>query len=351
MTRGNPDLDRPLPNSARRSKAPVFVVGCPRSGNHLVYHSLLSSGGFVVYEIHSHAFNILALKFGDLRVLKHRQKLLEAWLESWLFKHTGLDRDLIREKILNECRSGGDFLRIVMQEMCYKQHVDRWAENTPDHLFYMREIKRAFPDALFLHVIRDGRDVALSLDKIGWIRPVPWDRSQTWIAAALFWDWAVRKGRRIGRELGQDYMEVRFEDLVVRPQETLSKIEPFIQQELDYSRIQETSIGAIRNPNTMFRDSSSGPIGRWRQSLSASEIAQLELFIGPLLGELGYSISEPERKVGFSAKLMWLSYRCLFEMKLWLRSRTPLGRLIRAGLIRGDTDLPSYNGRRPASQD
>jgi hypothetical protein len=229
--------------------------------------------------------------------------------------------------------------------MCSKQGVDRWAENTPDHLFYMHEIKRAFPDALFIHVIRDGRDVALSLDKIGWIRSMPWDKSPSWIAGARFWDWAVRKGRRLGRALGQDYIEVCFEDLVLRPKETLSKIGAFIHEELDHDRIQENSIGAIRKPNTVFQNSSagskSGPIGRWEKALSASEVAQLESAIGCLLRELGYTLATQELNPDFSGKLMRLSYDSLFETKLWLKSRTPLGRFIRAGLIRGDTDLPA----------
>ena len=344
----------PEPNGSHGLEAPVFVVGCPRSGNHLLYHSLLSSGGFAVYEIHSHVFSILAHKFGNLRVLKHRRKLMDAWLQGWLFKSTGLDAELIRKRILAECRSAGDFLRIVMEEICRKQNVDRWAENTPDHVFYLREIKRAFPNALVIHVIRDGRDVALSLEKIGWIRPLPGHQTQSWVPGALYWDWAVRKARKIGRELGQDYTEVHFEDLVLRPKETLKKVGAFIGHDLDHSSIQQTPIGAISKPNTVFQDSlktsSSGPIGRWQKSLSAAQISELELVIGPLLRELGYSLASAKRPVGFSVRSMRASYNALFEAKLWLKSRTPLGRFMRAGLIQGDTDLPaSPKSKNPAT--
>ena len=327
-----------------KMKAPVFVVGCPRSGNHLVYHSLLSSGGFAVYEIHSHVFNILGRKFGDLRILEHRQKLMDAWLQGWLFQQTGLEADQIRKRILDECRSAGDFLRIVMEEVCRRQHVDRWAENTPDHVFYLREIKESFPKALFIHVIRDGRDVALSLDKIGWIRPMPWDRNRSWIAGALFWDWTVRKARRFGCEVRQDYLEVRFEDVLSHPRETLSKIGGFIHHDLDYDRIQRTAIGSIRKPNTVFQGStnhSSGPVGRWQKALSPTQVLEMERRIGPLLRDLGYSLTTPEQGAGLSPKLMRAEYDALFQTKLWLKSRTPFGRFMQAGLIRGDTDLPA----------
>lgn len=324
-------------------KPPVFVVGCPRSGNHLVYDSLLSSGAFAVYENHTHVFSILAPKFGDLRVLKHRQKLMDAWLKGWLFKYTQVDAKLIRGRILKECRSAGDFLRIVMEEICRNQGVDRWAENTPDHVFYLREIKMAYPDALIIHVIRDGRDAALSLDKAGWIPPLPWDKSRRRLVAALFWQWAVETARSFSREAGSDYIEVRFEDMVVRPRETLAKIGAFIHEDLDYDSIQREAVGAIRKPNTVFQagPGESSPIGRWEKMLTAGELFEIESQAGPLLRELGYSLASKEsHSAGVYLRNIGSVYRSVFETKLWLKSRTPLGRFIRAGLIRGDTDLP-----------
>ena len=64
-------------------------------------------------------------------------------------------------------------MRIVMGEMARQQGVERWADCTPDHLLYLAEIKKAIPEALVIHILRDGRDVALSLDKQRWIRPFP----------------------------------------------------------------------------------------------------------------------------------------------------------------------------------
>ncbi len=79
--------------------------------------------------------------------------------------------------------------------MTAQQGALRWAETTPAHVLHMQEIVAQIPGALFIHVIRDGRDVAASLEKQGWIRPLPPDRDRPVLAAAAYWDWIVRRGR------------------------------------------------------------------------------------------------------------------------------------------------------------
>jgi len=94
-----------------RSKAPVFVVGCPRLGTTLLYHMLLSSGNFAVYRAESQVFNILEPRFGDLNNPRHRRELLSAWYECPLFTKSGLSKEDVDSSIMSECRNGGDFLR------------------------------------------------------------------------------------------------------------------------------------------------------------------------------------------------------------------------------------------------
>jgi hypothetical protein len=312
-----------------RNRAPVFVLGCPRSGTTVLYHMLLSAGGFAVYRSESNVFNLLVPRFGDLRVRKNREELMDHWLRSKLFRVSGLDAQQIRRKILEECRSGGDFLRILMQEIAAQQGVTRWADCTPDHLLYMREIKRQIPDALFIHIIRDGRDVALSYVRQGWAYPLPWDRGEQLAVAALYWDWVVKKGRSLGRELAGDYREVRFEDLVTRPQQVLQELAPFIDQPLDYERIQQAGIGSVSQPNSSFLEdgekSEFNPVARWREKLSAPDLARLEDVIGISLKSLGYPLSAPERTSARALRLRG-TYPIMFTGKLWLKQHSPLAR-------------------------
>src|SRR5215470_18250300 len=154
--------------SSVSSKAPVFVLGCPRSGTTVLYHMLLSAGNFALYRAESNVFSVLQPRFGNLRSESNRRELLRYWLKSKLFQVSELDAAVMQEKVLRDCQNAGIFLRVFMEEIARAQGVKRWADCTPDHLLYMREIKCEIPDALFVHIIRDGRDVALSYAKQGW---------------------------------------------------------------------------------------------------------------------------------------------------------------------------------------
>jgi len=326
-TQGNQIAEDHLPWMKQRSNAPVFVLGCPRSGTTVLYHMLLSSGGFAVYRAESNVFNLLVPRFGNLSSAANRQKLMEYWIRSKLFRASGLDAREINAKIMAECRTGGNFLRIVMEETARKQGASRWADCTPDHLLYIPEIKRELPDALIIHIIRDGRDVALSYVKQGWAYPLPWDRNAHLEVAGLYWKWIVRKGREYGRKLGADYREVRFEDLVTDPRRTLAELSGFVGQDLDYDRIQKMAIGSVGEPNSSFPEESDNsgfnPVGRWKEKLSWQQQAMFESLLGDLLRELGYSLSAAERKPDNVLRMTRLkaTYPRMFEAKLWLKKR------------------------------
>jgi Sulfotransferase family len=321
------------PQSWARSRAPVFVLGCVRSGTTLLYHMLLSAGNFAVYRIESSVFNLLEPRFGDLSFAPNKQKLLEAWFNTRLFTLSGLDQHEIATKVMDGCRNGGDFLRIVMSEIARKQGVNRWADTTPEHILYLHRIKETIPDALVIHIIRDGRDVALSTDKQGYIRRLPLDRMPSKMAAGLYWEWMVNKGRRDGRDLGADYTEVHFEELISQPRETLARIGQFIEQDLDYDQILRVGIGSVSSPNTSFGGGSAedfNPVGRWQSGFSAEELAMLEGLVGLTLKETGYALAAEGRdtKDRTGLKLLRAMYQTYFDTKLYLKAKTPLGKLL-----------------------
>src|SRR5438552_16351447 len=317
-----------------RNEAPVFVLGCGRSGTTLLYHMILSAGDFVVYRTESNAMNLLEPRFGDLSVSRNKEKLMDAWLNSKLFWVSGLDGDEIRKKVIAECKHGGDFLRVVMEEMARKQGTRRWADCTPEHLLYLPRIKETIPEALIIHIIRDGRDVALSTDKLGYIKRAPWDKTPSIMVAGLYWEWMVRRGREAGRRLGNDYIEVRFEDLITEPRKTLGILGNFIEHELDYDRIQKVGIGSVSEPNTSFKgapgDEKFSPVGRWKAGFAQKELAMFEALVGRTLEELGYLLASqnPEQLDRDKLKRMRWLYQKYFDSKLYLKSRTPLGKVL-----------------------
>lgn len=310
---------------------------------------LLSAGDFAVYRAESNVFNLLVPRFGGMRSAANRQELLDVWLRSKMFRVSGLDAREISASILAECRGGGDFLRIVMQRVARNQGVGRWADCTPEHLLYMEEIKRQIPDALFIHIIRDGRDVALSYARQGWSYPAPWDRHERFGVAGLYWEWIVRKGQEQGRRLGADYQEVRFEELIANPQETLSRLGLFIDHDLNYDRIQQAGIGSVSEPNSSFADESEGtfnPVARWKTKMSAEQIAGFEELVGDSLLELGYSrLSEAKQRASLRAARMRATYLAMFEAKHWMRINTLLGRFVQLERIEIEPRIAALHPR------
>jgi len=141
------------------------------------------------------------------------------------------------------------------------------------------------------------------------------------------------KGRRYGREIPDDYVEIRYEDLVTDPRQTLRGLGDFLDHDLDYDRIQSAALGTLSQTNSSFRaeatDAGFSPVQRWTQKLSQNQVASLEWQVGNTLEIFGYSrtISEHGWKPGVRDKWLRRVYPSFLESKLWMKMNTPLGRL------------------------
>jgi hypothetical protein len=313
-------------------KPPVFIVGCPRSGTSYLYHLLLSAGGFAEFHTQMNVYDVLEPIYGDLSSSASKQHMMKDWLTSKAFRVSGLQANEIEEKVMAECHSAGDFLRIVMDDVARSQEVDCWVDSTPTNVPHMLRIKRDFPAARFIHIIRDPRDVALSLDKKGWSRPLPWDKRNSLLAAAVYWEWIVGKARRNGERLGGDYVETHYEDLVQTPAIELAKIGLFLGCDLDYERIRARSVGSIKNPLTSFKEDlhqgTFSPVGRWKDKFPAQQLAQFEALIGDYMQELGYKPSSSALAGSLSTKTRRGIYEVFYGFKQWAKVNTPLTRML-----------------------
>ena len=287
---------------------------------------LLSAGRFAIYRAETHVFNVLLPRFGDPAVAANRAAMTDAFIRSDMFRVSGLDESTFRQEIERSCRNAGDFLRLFMEGICRVQGVDRWAETTPVHVLHVPEIKATIPDALFIHVVRDGRDVAVSMMKQGWVRPMPWDREAPERAAGAFWAWVVESGNRAGRGYEKDFIRVRYEDLTSAPQATLDRIATFIGQPLDHEQIMAAGVGSVSKPNTSFPGQTASFHGRWKGELTEPRARALEAMLAPVLERQGYevdsSLTSVERARG-AAELA--AYRAWFGSRQALK-RTPLAR-------------------------
>ena len=191
---------------------------------------------------------------------------------------------------------------------CYAagQGKPRWGDKTPTYVEQIASIGNLLPEARFVHLVRDGRDVALSYrDK--WFGPGGDAR-----AAARLWRERILRARAQARTLAPGrYLELRFEDLVADPCHWLQMVCAFIDLPfdpviLDYparaamrlgemgDRLDEAGRVAVpRARRLSIHPHTSHPpdpaqVGKWRLGLSAEELALVEAEAGDLLTELGY---------------------------------------------------------------
>jgi hypothetical protein len=293
---------------------------------------LLSAGGFAVYRGILPVYEKLIPRFGNLDQPDNRKKAIEVFLGSKGFRRSGLDAEQLSTALFEGCRTGGDFIRIVMERVAQAQSAGRWVVYNPDNLLRILAIKRDIPGALFVHIIRDGRDIALSLSKMGGFTPLPWDRaSRALPATALYWEWTIRRARQQGREIGRDYIEIHYERLVTDPGPALRELGQFLEHDLDYARICSAGLGRVRESNSSFHgeQTQGSPVNRWQQRLSQEQVSSLESMVGDCLVDLGYCLTIPEnkRQTGLRERCMRLEYSSYLDAKLWLKTHTPAGKL------------------------
>lgn len=108
-----------------------------------------------------------------------------------------------------------DMLRAFYAAYAARHRKPRWGDKTPGYVLDMPLIAEILPEARFIHVIRDGRDVALSLLPL-WFGP------STLEEAARWWEERVRAGRRDASSV--QYIEVRYERLVLDTRTELRRI-------------------------------------------------------------------------------------------------------------------------------
>jgi LPS sulfotransferase NodH len=337
-----------------RTRRPVFVMGCHRSGTNLLYDTLLSAGGFALYRGYLPIYEILVPRFGSLANSRNRQKIVETWMKSKGFRRTGLSAEEISSELMASGRSAGDFIRIVMDKIAQNQGVERWALYDPDSVLHVAQIRKDIPRPLFIHIIRDGRDIALSLMKMEGFRPFPWSRhARTLLETALYWEWIVHRGRQHGRQIPEDYIEIHYEELVNQPREVLAKLGDFLDHDLDYERIQSAGLGRLRESNSSFRGDDKeikNPVNRWKEKLPHPQVVELEALIGSSLQEFGYSLTldAEQRRAGFRLKSLAAIYPRFLSAKQWLKLNTPMGRLANLSALelqdsdaeRSDQELP-----------
>lgn len=306
---------------------PLFVLGVRRSGTTLLSLILDRSEGiaipdeshFVPQLAHRHRAPVDPDRFvDDLR----RLRTLPRW---------GLSVDEV-VPLLRPRMATGEAIGAVFAAYAAKTGKPRWGDKTPAYMRYLPLVERLFPEAVFVHLIRDGRDCALSFLAMPDDAPTrTWAHPTTAAGVACQWTTEVRDAQTRGRRVGPSrYLEVRYEALVTEPERLVREICAFAGLPFEFSMLEpeETEIAErphhrrLLEPPSKRRD--------WSTEMSPTDVQAFEVIAGPLLAQLGYELSDPRAaQENRRAKLALAWYRARIEA--WkaaahVNQRSPLWR-------------------------
>ena len=187
-------------------------------------------------------------------------------------------------------RSQTEFVEHVAAEAARRSGKPVWAEKTPSNVLRFGFVRRRFPGAKLVHVIRDGRDVVCSLRRqpFSKVDAASWDSAAAARRCALQWRTHVLAGLRFRSDPA--YHEVRYEHLVRDPEPELRALLAFLGLSWSDTLLEPD---ADPGPPDPFEPKAAGAIfdssvGGWREKLSREDRAAVRLLTGELLERLGY---------------------------------------------------------------
>ena len=211
-------------------------------------------------------------------------------------------------------------INYVFTYFSVKEQKSRWAEKTPINGLYMQEILKHFPLAKFIHIIRDGRDCAASLNRRYGYSPN---------LMITKWKHVVKETRKKGRIAGKQYYEVFYEDVSTMPEKSMRDIckfleEPYAPELLKTSRFRKNinSTGTCKIiPNS----------NKWQKYFTSKKALNLEKIAGKELQQLGYktTLSNGDKTPCKLYIRFWMYYGyALSRMTAMVRHRKQLRREI-----------------------
>lgn len=259
-----------------RIHAPVFVVGAPRSGTTFLGASLGAVPG-VSYHF-------------EPRLTKSLIRLV----------YSGQWSDRRAQRVF---RTSYSSLLLVAGD-----GGRRFVDKTPENSFIIPFLADTFPDSVFVHIIRDGRDVAVSHAEKPWLSAAAADSGQRgrggakWGPAPRFWveaergaefssvtdldrtAWAWRRFTQsaidnLDRLERSRWITIRYEDLVADPVSAAGRLSTLMT-------LQRSAQASLAEALALAKPTS---VGRWRSRLDDQEQAAVEAQCGPLLHRLGYA--------------------------------------------------------------
>jgi hypothetical protein len=180
------------------------------------------------------------------------------------------------------------YLVVAFGRASGKPDADVWIDHTPGNIRFVQTLRRAFPDARFVNIIRDGRAVTAS------VLPLDWGANDVF-ESAYHWSAQVAAGLAAAAQFGPEVVHtVQYEDLIKDPTTVLTGICEFAGIDFDEAMVgsRDYRLRGYEHgqQDLVLQTPDVSRIDGWRQQLSPHQIRDFEWVTGELLGYLGYEL-------------------------------------------------------------
>jgi len=260
-----------------------FIVGCGRSGTTVLQQALNRHSRIVIPPETGYFIDFLGhTRRGQTQHLRRINADL------------GLDLAPPAHRLRHRAESVAyyDAIAEAYVRRLRRSDITCFGDKSPHHIFALRRIATWLPDARFILMYRDGRDVALSLSRVPWAPDDLFVNFAIWLRCYRWHQWA--------KAANLDLMCVKYEDFVTRPETELRRIAAFLT--VDYEAPMAQGYGNQEGIPAWEKEWKARAVERisptrvrlWREELSPDDVALLERWGGNALRELGYELSTPQ---------------------------------------------------------
>lgn len=262
--------------------APVFIIGCQRSGTSLLYRILSETLNIGFGRDNTLFINYIKRlgKYKDLNKKRNLKQLLLDLEKRQVYQRRFSGLNISSDEFISclEKREYEDIVRTIYAYWALLHGKTRWGGKTPDYTAHQKTLSILFPDVKIIHIIRDGRDVSLSLARLKWGPNDPY-------TAAKYWKVRVNKGSSGKQILGKNYTEIKYEDLLKYPEQTFYNIISFLNySDIDPDRamndFRENVIPGINADNAY----------KWKTKMTPADKRIFEIEAGDILENNGYEL-------------------------------------------------------------
>lgn len=262
--------------------------------------------------------------YGDLSQPENIRKVLQAMLDqSREFLETDLhglkfDIDMLVDELHAEGRHTlPAIISGIFEKNARGEGKARWGDKTPYYVTHLPKLLAWFPDAQIVHLIRDGRDVALSL----------FGRQHDFYVynmyfAAEYWESYVEKGRTLGKQISShQYMELRYEDLLIHPQDSMKRVCNFLGEVYTSDLFDVVSVEEPGKTPLVHEPLKASNAGKWRSQMSPFQIQAFESVAGSTLRQSGFEVITPAKPPSLVVKAAYRLHNMLLTA-FWKRARS-----------------------------